>query len=150
MTGYGAILLAALSLSAPLSGKALDDKIRACSKILSQKEYETAGNRLIIVKPVNLAHFPRGFLCPKCHGGASMSSIVFEDGSVSLPNFNGTAFFPVDANGLPRIWPMDVLSNRVAQMRFAPPSIDGKSVCVRIEIGWSSISPHKLLWRQAP
>jgi hypothetical protein len=147
---YSAIIIAALSSTALLSGKALEDRIKACPKIITQEEYEATGNHLVLIKKADLAHFPKGFLCPRCEGHASMSSIVFDDGSTSPPGFNATAFLPLDKNGLPRIWPMAVLGRRFAGMRFLPPRVSGKPVCVHFDAGWSSATPHEFSMKLTP
>jgi hypothetical protein len=109
-------------------------KSENCHHVLTQKEYEATGSKLIVVKPADLANLPKEMTC--CGGAVGFGAFVARDGSVGLLDIEHTAWAD---------WRVDYLRQRLAATRFEPPLVKGKPVCVRYDVNWSSGDPHRFL-----
>jgi hypothetical protein len=124
-----------------------------CHKLLTQKEYEATGTKLIVTKAADLSHFPPRFSCSACFGAVGIEAIVAEDGSVAVTGQEHTAlfdhsksFFSDDA-----LWRPQVVEERVAAMRYVPPRVAGRPVCVGFNVNWVWTRPHALTrWDPRP
>lgn len=139
------LLLSASALAAP--------RIEDCHTIMSQRSYEATGARLVLLKPADLMHFPPGFFCKTCLGGGGFENIVFEDGSVANTGWEHMALFD-HAKSLfsnDALWRSEVVSERITAMRYEPPRVGGKPVCVRVNFNWMIAKPTELRrWDDAP
>ncbi|HEX3810156.1 MAG TPA: hypothetical protein VHW02_10710 [Rhizomicrobium sp.] len=100
-----------------------------CKKLLPRSEFESAGGRLIVVAGPDLSKLPYNFFCDfvPCGGNVSIAAMVRENGSVKIIGVDHN-----DWNADPLVH-ASTLAERVAKMRFAPPRVAGKPVCVRFD-----------------
>ena len=133
-------------LLTPMSALAMP-RSEDCRTFLSQKKYEATGARLIVTKPADLSHFPRGFFCPTCFGAGGFKAFVAADGSVGVLGWEHIAiydhskpFFSKEA-----LWRPGVVSERIAATRYEPPRVSGKPVCVLVNFNWMIEKPTELL-----
>ncbi|HXL99290.1 MAG TPA: hypothetical protein VN932_05115 [Rhizomicrobium sp.] len=120
-------------------------KIEDCHRVLTQKNYDATGARLVVIKSADLLHFPRGFLCKACSGAGGFEAFVAEDGSVGLAGVDHIGW--EDGS----IWRIDILSKRITAMRYVPPRVAGNPVCVAFDLNWVSQKPNVLTrWDKQP
>jgi hypothetical protein len=138
--------LSASTASGEPTNERVDRLFKQCHRYLTRDQFEASGEKLVLVKPADMAKFPPGFLCSGCIGTAGFESFVAEDGSVNAMSNHHTDFRPVDRNGDPPIWKLFVLYERADTIRFEPPRVAGEPVCVAISLDWTSYHPHKFIF----
>src|ERR1700734_444618 len=125
------IILMTATIGASANAFAMSN-IKDCHRVLTQKSYEATGARLVVIKSADLLYFPRGFLCKTCSGAGGFEAFVAEDGSVGVAGVDHIGW---EDGG---IWRIDVLSRRIAAMRYVPPRVAGNPVCVAFDLNWVS------------
>ncbi|HEX3810155.1 MAG TPA: hypothetical protein VHW02_10705 [Rhizomicrobium sp.] len=129
---------------------ATGDPTANCPAIVSESDFGAAGGKLVVASQVDLVAFPHDFL-RKCQGDIAIRGLIKTDGSVRLLGADhavwcgsdGSDFHAVFQSGA---WHTSVIFPRFLALRFRPPRVAGKPVCVAIERGWLSESPHRF-WR---
>jgi hypothetical protein len=96
-----------------------------CPEIWNLDEFEGAGGVLTTIVQPNLENLPKN------KGAGTLHVIVLRNGYPSLGGWDAT--FGLEAT--------NAVEKRIALMRFAPPHLRKKSVCVFSSFKWSSESP---------
>jgi hypothetical protein len=123
------------------------DLLANCGNVVEESEYKAVGGVLDEITHADLVHFPDGFL-QNCHGDISYDAVINKDGVVvpvflnhfvwcGKNNRDMNAMFQSDA------WHRSIITPRLQSVRFLPPSMRGKPVCVKIHRAWLAESPNK-------
>ena len=140
-------ILAVLIVLHVTSAAALSDPLANCEKVIEEKDFAAAGGNLSEAIHEDLTHFPHGFL-QSCHGDISYDAVVSKNGVV-IPVFVNHFFWcgknnrDMDAMFRSNDWHRSIITPRLMAIRFVPPSLQGKPVCVKIHRGWLAESPQK-------
>jgi len=121
------------------------DATSKCPDIVWLDHFEAVGGKLVVMREPNLGTFPNGVL-QSCIGGALFHLVTLPDGSVAVNGLDHNVFHKRNSLPTPQSTSRcdQILLTRVEKMRFTQPTIDGKSVCVAFDVGWSSENPHEL------
>jgi hypothetical protein len=99
-----------------------------CPEIWNLDEFEAAGGVLTVITRPDLESLPRK------KGAGHLHVVVLHNGRVSLEGWDATfgreATFAVE--------------KRIALMRYAPPRLKRRPVCVGFDFNWSSDKPRVL------
>jgi hypothetical protein len=123
------------------------DPYANCPSQMAKEVFESQGGKLVIIKQPDMAFIPQSFL-KSCQGSTRFSVVVLADGSIGFgPD---PKFFPEKAKS-----PHDAveatfrctfaLMHRIEKMRYMPPRLRGKSVCLEFHAQWSSRRPHEFM-----
>ncbi len=124
------------------------DPIEDCHKVITENAFEAAGEKLVVTTLPDFASFPEGFL-QNCSGNISMHLVVKEDGSVAGRGLDhgvacGVKGWNPDAIFKSVAWHDNIVLARVLKMRYFPPSLADRPICVTIERGWVPETPNRL------
>jgi hypothetical protein len=125
--------------------------VDSCRPFIPRNEFEARGGKLVMTRQPDM-RFPKN-ISEICSGATGLGIIVLQDGSVLTDDFEHNHFsnsnkpsndfldFSNDTTGM-----CDALIERkVKKIRFSPPQLRGKSVCVRFYVDWSSSRPSELI-----
>jgi len=138
------IVLGAFLAATAIADAHTPNDVGKCRFVISQADFEVAGERLVLIAPLKLKEFPPGTLHPEKHGldPVLIHAVVLEDGAVVEGGLDH-----VVANEL--FYPAVFVSSQISRMRYKPPLKAGKPICVRLEFAWSMDRPGRLeRWRE--
>jgi hypothetical protein len=149
----GLLLALALAMFGPdaQAANGPNDPLADCPSTMTEADYLGAGGKLTTISRPDLETFPPGFLNKDCHGDVSLAAIVLPNGSMALgPHDHGVtcvpeAAFMSDAATESLVWHSGVIMDRLRALRFKPPRLAGKPVCVAIRRSWRPDAPHRFL-----
>jgi hypothetical protein len=99
-----------------------------CPEIWNLNEFEAAGGILTVIAHPDLENLPQK------KGAGTIHIVVLRDGHVSLEGWDAT--FGLEATF--------AVEKRIALMRYAPPRLGKRPVCVGFDFRWSSERPRML------
>ena len=148
-------IAAAMLLSTALGTDAIAaDVYENCKTVMSLDQLESRNGKLVMTKPADLAVFPQDFR-KRCPGAGGFELVVRSDGSVKITGAEHMYFGGSEKSfevGLRKTAICEhILSIRIEKMRFLPPQLLGKPICVTFGMDWVSSQPHELTkWRKNP
>ena len=96
--------------------------------IISLKVFETHGGKLVLIRPPDLSGIRRG------SGYASYHLVVLTDGAAFVGGADGVTLRKPNLS-------LELIS-RLGRMRYEPPKLAGKPVCVGFDVRWKAESPQ--------
>ena len=116
----------------------------SCPLTVDRAEFESKGGKLVEVRQMNIGDVPhRRFYCGilNCNGGVDFSGYIDGDGVVHVMK-TGRNYWKREP-----AWHARVVRRLLARMRYAPPSMNGRPVCVRMS--WPIIfASSETEWRR--
>ena len=144
------VILALIAIS-PGNTAGAAVSVDSCRPFIPRNEFESRGGKLVMTRQPDM-RFPKD-ISEICRGATGLGVIVLQDGSVLTGDFEHNHFynsnkpsndfldFSNDTTGM-----CDALMERkVKKIRFSPPRLRGKPVCVQFYVDWSSSKPSELI-----
>jgi hypothetical protein len=131
------VLLISMALvMLPLAALAQSGWADGCKEFISERDFEAKGGDLRELSSPDLRKLPKKPLCVKsCVTTAVIHAVVKPDGSVLMA-------------GLDHVWGGEnipsVILSRIRMMRYAPPVLNKRPVCVNFDFGWKLENPEVL------
>ncbi|HEY4943208.1 MAG TPA: glutamate--tRNA ligase family protein [Rhizomicrobium sp.] len=100
-----------------------------CTMMVSQSAFEEGGTKLVALTRWNLEDLPRPrFYCGRlaCNGAIDFSGYIDERGAVHILKTDGNSW------KTDRAWHARVLKSRLERAIYAPPTLNGRPVCVKM------------------
>ena len=123
------------------------DPFNNCNPSISRDEFEARGGKLVMTRQPDM-RFPKN-ISNICRGAAGLGIVVLRDGSIRTEDFEHNYFSApgdtFETSGRTIGMCDHLMDERVKKMRFSPPKLQGKSVCIRFYVDWSSSKPNELL-----